>query len=89
MALSFQERFMRFSFEGRKIELRAIQGKSSKVKSSNNMTQLLKKGHHGVLAQLCSLDVQISRPSIPVNLKKVIDNHSKVFEEIPKSLPLT
>jgi hypothetical protein len=89
MALNFQELFMRFSSEGKEIELRGIQGKPSKVISSNNMTKLLKKGHHGVIAQLCSLDVQTSRPSTPVDLQKVIDNHSKVFGEIPKGLPPT
>jgi hypothetical protein len=43
MALNFQELFMRFSSEGKEIELRGIQGKPSKVISSNNMTKLLKK----------------------------------------------
>jgi hypothetical protein len=60
MALNFQELFMRFSSKGKEIELRGIQGKPSKVISSNNMTKLLKNGHHGVIAQLCSLDVQTS-----------------------------
>jgi hypothetical protein len=43
MALNFQELFMRFSLEGKEIELRGIQGKPSKVISSNNMTKLLKR----------------------------------------------
>ena len=51
------------------------------------MTKLLKKGHHGVIAQLCSLDVQTSKSSISPNIQKVIDKHSKVFEDIPKGLP--
>jgi hypothetical protein len=51
---------------------------------SNDMTKLLKKGHHGVIAQLCSLDVQTSLPSTLMDLKKVINNHSEVFGEIPK-----
>jgi hypothetical protein len=53
------------------------------------MTQLLKKGHQGVIAQLCSLDVQTSKPSIPLDLQGIIDKHSKVFEDIPKGLPPT
>jgi hypothetical protein len=53
------------------------------------MTKLLKKGHHGIIAQLCSLDVQTSRPSTLMDLQKVIDNHSKVFGEMPKGLPPT
>lgn len=51
------------------------------------MTKLLKKGHQGVIAQLCSLDVQTSKSSISQNVQKVIDKHSKVFEYIPKVLP--
>ena len=51
------------------------------------MTKLLKKGYHGVISQLCSLDVQTSRTSISIDLQRVIDKHSKVFEDIPKGLP--
>jgi hypothetical protein len=69
---------MTFSLEGKEIELRGIMGKPSKVISSNGMTKLLKKGHQGVIAQLCSLDVQTYKPSIPLDLHGIIDNHSKV-----------
>jgi hypothetical protein len=58
MAFNFQELFMKFSLEGKEIELRGITGKPGKVISSNDMTKLLKKGHQGIIAQLCSLDVQ-------------------------------
>jgi hypothetical protein len=53
------------------------------------MKKLLKKGHQGVIAQLCSLDVKTSNPSIPQDLQGIIDKHSKVFEDIPKGLPPT
>jgi hypothetical protein len=53
------------------------------------MTKLLKKGHQGIIAQLCSLYVQTSKPSIPQDLQRIIDKHSKVFEDIPKGLPPT
>jgi hypothetical protein len=33
------------------------------------MTKLLKKGHQGIIAQLCSLDVQTSKPSIPQDVE--------------------
>jgi hypothetical protein len=65
MAFNFQEFFMKFSLEGKEIELRGITGKPSKVISSNGMTKLLEKGHQEVIAQLCSLDVQTCKPSIP------------------------
>jgi hypothetical protein len=44
MAFNFQELFMKFSLEGKEIELRGITGKLSKVISSNRMKKLLKKG---------------------------------------------
>jgi hypothetical protein len=80
---------MKFSLKGKEIELRGITGKLDKVISSNGMTKLLKKGNQGVIAQLCSLDVQTSKPSIPQDLLGIIDKHSKVFEDIPKGLPPT
>jgi hypothetical protein len=57
LALNFQDIFMIFSSYGKEIELKGIQGKPSKVISSNNVTKLLKGGHHGVITQLCSLEV--------------------------------
>ena len=86
MNFNFQKRFMKFFSEGRDIELRGIEGKPSKVISSHNMTKLLKKGHRGIIVKLCSLDVQTSKSTIPLDLQKVIDNHFKVFEDIPKGL---
>jgi hypothetical protein len=53
------------------------------------MIKLLKKGHQGVIIQICSLDVQTSKPSIPLYLQEIIDKHSKAFEDIPKGLPPT
>jgi hypothetical protein len=57
------------------------------VISSNDMKKLFKKGHHGVISQLCSLYLQKSISSTLVDLQIVINNHSKVFGEIIKSLP--
>ena len=50
------------------------------------MTKLLKKEQRGVIAQLCSLEVPTSKSFISVDLQKLLDNHSKVFET-PKGLP--
>jgi hypothetical protein len=80
---------MKFSLEGKEIELRGITLKPDKVISSNDMTKLLKNGHQGIIVQLCSLDVQTYKPSIPQDLQRIIDNHSKVFEDIPKGLAPT
>ena len=89
MDFNFQELFMKFSLEGKEIELRGITGKLSKVIMSNGMTKLLKNGNQGVIAQLCSLDVQKSKPYTPQYLQGIIDKHFKVFEDIPKVLPPT
>jgi len=77
---------MKFSAEGKEVELRGIAGKPRKIINSNGMTKLLKKEQRGVIAQLCSLDVSTSESSISSNLQKVLDNHSKEFET-PKGLP--
>jgi hypothetical protein len=89
VAFNFQEIFMKFPLEGKEFELKGITGKPSKLVSYNGMTKLLKKGHQGVIVQLCSLDVQTSKPSIPLDLQGIIDKHSKVFEYIPRGLPPT
>jgi hypothetical protein len=46
LAFNFQYLFMIFSLDGKEIDLRAIQGKSSEVIISNSMKKLLKKGLH-------------------------------------------
>jgi hypothetical protein len=71
---------MKFSLEGKEIELRGITGKPIEVTSSNIMKKLLKKRHQGVISQLFSLEVQTSKPYIPLDLHGIIDKHSKVFE---------
>jgi hypothetical protein len=89
MAFNFQEFFMKFSLEGKEIELRGITGKPGKVISSNGMKKILKKGHQGVIVQLFSLNVQTSKPSILLYLQGIIDKHYKLFEDIPRGLPPT
>ena len=49
------------------------------------MTKLLNKKQRGVIAQLCSLDVQTSKLAISPDLQKVLDKYSKVFDT-PKGL---
>jgi hypothetical protein len=89
MDFNFQDLFMKFSLEGNEIELRGIKEKPSKVISSNGMIKLLKKGHQGVIVQLCSLNFQTFKPYIPLDLQGIIDNHSKLFEDIPRGIPPT
>jgi hypothetical protein len=89
MVVNIQYLFMIFFSYEKEIELIGIKGKPSKVIISNRMTKLLKKGHHGVIAQFFSLDVQTFISSTIVDLQIVINNHSKVFGEMPKGLPPT
>jgi hypothetical protein len=86
MSVNFQDLCMIFSSKENKIKLRVIQGKLSKVIISNSMKTLIRKGHHVVITQLCSLDVQTSISSSLVDLQIVITNHLKVFGEIPKGI---
>ena len=86
MDFNFQEILMKFSSEGKEIELRGITGKPSKVIRSNGMKKLLKNGHRGVIVQLCSLDVQKTNPSISLDFQGIIDKYSKVFEDILRGI---
>ena len=52
------------------------------------MTKLLNKQQRGVIAQLCSLDVQTSKLAVSPDLQKVLDKYYKVFD-MPKGLPPT
>ena len=51
------------------------------------MKKLLKKGHQCIVAQLFSIDVQTSKIPISQDLQRVVNKHSKVFEDIPKGIP--
>ena len=46
------------------------------------------KQQRGVIAQLCSVDVQTSKLAVSLDLQKVLDKYSKVFDT-PKGLPHT
>ena len=52
---------MKLFSEGKEFELRGIEGKPCKIINSHSMTKLLNKQQRGVIAQLCSLDVQTSK----------------------------
>ena len=43
ITFNFQELFMKFSAEGKEVELRGITGKPGKIINSNGMTKILKK----------------------------------------------
>ena len=43
ITFNFQELFMKFSMEGKEVELRGIAGKLGKIISSNGMANLIKR----------------------------------------------
>jgi hypothetical protein len=51
VAFNSKNIFMRFSYDGKEIDLRGIQGKPFKLISSNSMKTLQKKGHHDVVSE--------------------------------------
>ena len=77
-----------FFWEEKEFELRGIEGKPCKIINSHTMTKLLNKKQRGVIAQLCSLDVQTSKLAVSPDIQKVLDKYSKVFDT-PKGLPPT
>lgn len=58
IAFNFQELFLKFFSEGKEVELQGITGKPGKIIDSNVMKNVLKKEQQGLIAQLCSLQVQ-------------------------------
>ena len=50
IVFKFQELLMRFSLEGKKVELGGITRKLRSIISSNGMTKLLKKEQRGIIA---------------------------------------
>jgi len=61
---------MKFSSEGKGVELRSIIGKPGKIINYDKMTKLLKKEQRGVIAQLYLLTVHISKSCISPDLQK-------------------
>jgi hypothetical protein len=51
------------------------------------MQKLLRKGADGFVAQLCSLEVSPFNDPTHLDLQAIIEQHSVVFEDIPKGLP--
>ena len=79
---------MKLFWEGNEFELRGIEGKPCNIINSHNRTKILNKKERGVIAKLCSLDVQTAKLVASPYLQKVLDKYSKVFDN-SKGLPPT
>jgi len=75
---------MKFSLEGKEVELRGIIGKLGNIIISNGMTMILKKEKRGIIAQLCSPEVPTSKSSISIDLQNVLDNTPR-YLRLPKA----
>ena len=75
ISFNFQECFLKFFWEEKEVELRGITGKLGNISGSNGMKNILRKDKNGVIAQLCTLDVQTSNSCISPNLQKVLENN--------------
>jgi len=72
---------MRFTQDDHTYTLQGLQDGSQEIMSSHHMEKLLKKGHHGVIAQINSIQVHNqSSPTIHLNMQLVLDKHQMVFE---------
>ena len=85
ITFNFQELLLKFFSEGKRVEMRGIEGKPRNIINSNSMTKLLNKEKWCVIAQLCSLEDPTSKKSISQDLQNILDNNSKVFDT-PKGL---
>lgn len=87
ISFNFQELFMKFFWE-EGILIKGYRRKPCKIISFHSMSELLNKQQRGVIAQLCSLDVQTSKLVVSPDIQKVLDKYSKAFDT-RKVLPPT
>lgn len=70
------------------MELRWVHEKFPQMVSSHQMKKFLHKGVDIFISQLCSLNFYNLNSFIHPNLQENIDDHSRVFGEMPKELHL-
>jgi hypothetical protein len=58
---------MQLDQEGQQYKFQGITSVSPKITSSHRMENMLKKGHYGVIAQLCAIQAT-ETPSVPQDL---------------------
>jgi hypothetical protein len=85
--MDYQELYMSLTQDTHPYTLRGIQAGSLEIISSHRMEKLLKKCHHGVIAQFNDIQVteHASQVVHPI-LQLILDKYPKVFE-VPTALP--
>eukprot|EP00253_Pinus_taeda_P024850 PITA_24850 len=87
ITMDFQELYMSFKQNNSTHTLHGLQAGAPSVISSHQMEKLLKKGHHGVVAQFNAIQVVETRP-LPIHpeMQQLLNTHRMVFDK-PHELP--
>ena len=87
ITMDFQELYMSFKQNNHTHTLRGLQAGAPSIISSHRMEKLLKKGHHGVIAQFNA--IQAFEPTylhIHPEMQQILNNHLLIFDK-PHELP--
>eukprot|EP00253_Pinus_taeda_P002482 PITA_02482 len=87
ITMDFKELYMSFKKNNSTHTLRGLQAGAPSIISLHRMEKLLKKGHHGVIAQFNAIQA-IEAKSLPIHpeMEQILDNHLLVFDK-PHELP--
>eukprot|EP00253_Pinus_taeda_P015921 PITA_15921 len=87
ITMDFQELYMSFKQNNFTHTLRGLQVGAPSIISSHRIEKLLKKGHHGVIAQFNAMQgVETKSLSIHPEMQQILNNHLPVFDK-PHELP--
>jgi hypothetical protein len=87
ITMDYQELYVSFHHEAHTYTFRCLQMGSPEIINSHQMEKLLKKGHHGVIAQFNAIQVtEQASQVVPPSLQLILDKYPKVFE-VPTALP--
>eukprot|EP00253_Pinus_taeda_P035116 PITA_35116 len=87
ITMDFQELYMSFKQKNFTHTLRGLQAGAPSIISSHRTEKLLKKGHHGVIAQFNAIQA-VETKSLPIHpeMQQIINNHMPIFDK-PHELP--
>eukprot|EP00253_Pinus_taeda_P009406 PITA_09406 len=87
ITMDFQELYMSFKQSNHTHTLYGLQAGAPSIINSHRMEKLLKKGHHGVIAQFNTIQAfESTSLQIHPEMKQVLNNHLLVFDK-PHELP--
>jgi len=87
ITIDYHELYIIFTQESHTYTLRGLQAGSPEIISSYRMEKMLKKYHHGVIAQFYAIHVHDHTSLVvPPSLQLMLDKYPMVFE-VPTDLP--